>query len=128
WLQDALPHITQPCFSLGIWSDVPAGVDAPYSHPGNQLWTGSFTNYTECLYAGLGPPGSTNGIEQFFDPNMNQIIGNDNLIWQYTLDILTNAFYQTNGTIYWLSVSADCFATNVVYTNIFYTNSTAIAT
>jgi hypothetical protein len=114
WLFDLVP--TNACFCLGIWSDVPATNGFP-SHPGQQLCTTCFTgtNYIGTPYVNLGYPGVyTNGVyELFFDPNSNAIIGQDNVIWQYTFNIPTNiTCAQTNGTIYWLSVSADCFDPN----------------
>jgi hypothetical protein len=114
WLFDLVP--TNACFCLGIWSDVPAGPGSP-SHPGQLLCYTCFdsTSYTASPYLNLGYPGVyTNGVyEEFFDPNLNLIIGQDNVIWQYTFNIPTNiACLQTAGTIYWLSVTADCFDTN----------------
>ena len=114
WLFDLVP--TNACFCLGIWSDVPAGPGSP-SHPGQLLCYTCFTgtNYTSVPYLNMGYPGVyTNGVfEEFFDPNLNLIIGQDNVIWQYTFNIPTNiTCLQTAGTIYWLSVSADCFDTN----------------
>jgi len=106
WLNDYVA--AQPCFCLGIWSDVPAA-GTNLSYPGIQLWTNCFGpgEYSYLPY--------TNGVqENFFDPNVDAIIGADTAIWQYTFPIPTNlAFVQTNGMVYWLSVTADCFDTNV---------------
>jgi hypothetical protein len=110
WLNDAV--WPQPCFCLGIWSDVPAVTDtngtvlAP-SHPGEQLWTNCL-NPGQYAYSFF-----TNASEQFFDPNLNAIVGADTQIWEYDFTFPTNqAFTQTNGTVYWLSVTAGCFDTN----------------
>src|SRR5262249_28816746 len=104
WNFDRLPP-TPPCFSLGIWSDVPAGPGGVYSHPGQLLCTNRFEacQYTYFPY--------TNCVqEQFFDPNINTFIGFDTVIWEYIFDWPTNRpCYQTNGNIYWLSLTADCF-------------------
>jgi hypothetical protein len=120
WTNDLNPaHVgLPPCFCLGIWSDVPAVAGNP-SHPGTNLWNCCLysNQYSFSIFTSLGVPG-TNLVEEFFDPNTDSIIGMDNVIWQYTFDIPTNrAFIQTNGTIYWLSVYADCLATNV-YCNV----------
>jgi hypothetical protein len=110
WLNDAVPP-PPPCFCLGLWSDIPRS-GTNYSRPGQQLCSycagpGQYTNfiYTNALF------------ERFYDPNIpgtNGLIGTDTAIWEYVFDIPTNipCWYQTNGNIYWLSVTADCFPTN----------------
>jgi hypothetical protein len=106
WLGNQVnPNVT---FRIQIRSDVPAGVDAPYSHP-NTTATGLIRDYTF-------QPGSYvariygTGTEQFYDPNINQIIGTDNEIWQYNFTNLPDPFVQ-QGTasapkVYWLAVQA----------------------
>jgi hypothetical protein len=106
WLFDLLPP-QPPCFSLGIWTDIPTNANVLYSRPGTLLCNWQFPpgTYTNFLY--------TNGVqEQFFDPNLPAIIGSDTMIWEYVFDLPTNnPCWQTNGNIYWLSVQADCFDT-----------------
>src|SRR5262249_52403835 len=97
----------QPCFCLGIWSDIPKN-GTNYSRPANLLWTNCFNPGTYSNY-----PYASGVQESFFDPNVPGIIGSDTVIWEYTFDIPDSlACWQTNGTVYWLSVWADCFDTN----------------
>jgi hypothetical protein len=102
-------------FKLSIFSDVPAGVDVDYSHPGDLLWSQTFSpgQYTYRTYGDATE-------ELFYDPNTNQIIGSDTRIWQYNFDIdPATAFEQKgldqsqNPTIYWLAVQAIVPVTDV---------------
>jgi len=108
WLNDS--NVPAPCFTLGIWSDVPPAGNGP-SHPGNLLWTKRFyaDGYSYLPYAA--------GVnEHFYDPDnqINGLIGADTKIWEYTFSIpIDKACWQTNGTIYWLSLYADCFPTTI---------------
>jgi len=92
-------------FKLSIHADVPAGVDAPYSHPGPVLWDWIFTpgQYLQRPWAAAS--------ERFYDPNTNQIIGTDTEVFQYNFYIPeAQAFHQTGTTqlpmTYWLDVQA----------------------
>jgi hypothetical protein len=38
WMEDIPPHNAPDGFHIGIWTDVPAGVDQPWSHPGEMIW------------------------------------------------------------------------------------------
>jgi hypothetical protein len=103
WLDDFVPQSPIPgthgSFQLAIYDDIPAGPSGEFSRPGNLLWSRNFGpgTYTGRLY-GLAP-------EQFYDPNLNEIIGTDTQVWQYNFDIdPSEAFHQENGKIYWLAV------------------------
>jgi hypothetical protein len=89
-------------FDVSIWSDVPKGVDAPHSHPGQQLWQMTFTpgQYSAGHILQVIPgewwhdPGTQNWV-----PNADQNI--------YQFDFYPpkgEAFVQEEGTIYWLAV------------------------
>ncbi len=112
WLNNHLPFNTQPgavTFKLSIHEDVPAGVDAPWSHPGPQVWSTVMGPSAVRLYAPSPEfPGPIN--EYFYDPNINQIIGTDNEVWQYNFTNLPNPFVQQGTTsqpkVYWLDVQA----------------------
>ncbi|MHB1158195.1 MAG: DUF7901 domain-containing protein [Phycisphaerales bacterium] len=90
---------TTPTFKLSIHADVPAGTGGiTYSRPGDLLWSQVFTSgYASRVYA-------TGVTEQFFDPNLGQVFGNDNAIYQYNFTNIANPFHQTVNTIYWLDV------------------------
>lgn len=92
-------------FKLSIHDDVPAGVNAPYSHPGQLRWEATFTptQYAGRRYA--------TASERFYDPNQDQIIGTDTEVWQYNFLIPAATAFQQEGTdtaprIYWLDVQA----------------------
>ncbi len=88
-------------FDVSIWSDVPKGVGASYSHPGQVLWTRTFTpgSYVaDHIYRGL--PG-----EWWHDPGTpNWTQWADKNIYQFDFYPHTNEFIQVKGTIYWLAV------------------------
>src|SRR5262249_31592874 len=46
------------------------------------------------------------GAEQFYDPNINQIVGTDTQIWQYNFVNIPEPFIQQQGKVYWLDVQA----------------------
>jgi hypothetical protein len=122
WLYDRLPQGSDGTpsaknvrFKLSIHADVPAGQDTnpdvTWSHPGQELWQRIFEpgdpQVTPRLYATI-PAGQQ--PEQFYDPNMNQIIGTDREVYQYNFLLTDDAtqplFHQEEGKIYWLDVQA----------------------
>jgi len=38
WREDNAPEVAPIGFHIGIWSDVPAGIDQPFSHPQRLIW------------------------------------------------------------------------------------------
>jgi hypothetical protein len=99
WLNDQMYPGAR--FKLSIHSDVPAisGIPNSYSRPGAELWSHIFepTTYVARPYASGVP-------ERFWDPNTNQVLGQDSVIWQYNFTHIPNPFYQEEGKIYWLDV------------------------
>ena len=103
WLNDELNPNT--AFKMTIRADVPAGVDAPYSHPGTILWEMAF---------GAGVPVKTlygTAPEQFYDPNTNSMLGTDTKVWKYTFNFSEAMAFTQRGTLadpvtYWLTVQA----------------------
>jgi len=102
WLSDHLPqgNPNDVIFKLSIHSDIPAPPTGGYSQPGALLWSGTFSpgSFTVRPYS--------TGPEQFYDPNIGQIIGTDTTDWQYNFENIPNPFVQQQGTIYWLDVQA----------------------
>ncbi|HUW56727.1 MAG TPA: PEP-CTERM sorting domain-containing protein [Planctomycetota bacterium] len=102
WLNDDDPGFLD--VDLYIFSDIPAVVDASgqvleHSRPEKVLWSRHFTP-TEVIVGEV-----ITNPEPFYDPNLNQIIGTDTKIVQYNFFIPeADAFFQENGTIYWLGV------------------------
>lgn len=101
WLNDQV--YPETAFKLSIHADVPAGVDAPYSHPGEELWS-------RVMFPTAYRPWAT-ANEYFYEPNTDRIIGTDTTVWQYNFNINPlDAFHQKGTTavpqIYWLDVQA----------------------
>jgi len=113
WLNDELNPLA--AFHLTIRADVPAGVDAPYSHPGNReediLWR---------MTCGSGVPVRTlvgTASEQFYDPNTKSMIGTDTKVWKYSFNFSEAMAFMQQGTAadpvtYWLTVQADQMGTD----------------
>ena len=85
-----------PLFNLAIYSDIPASADQ-YSMPGKVLWEDYLPAVREEII--------DRGDEQFYDPNSQDIIGTDTLVYEYTFVIPEDqAFVQEEGNIYWLGM------------------------
>jgi PEP-CTERM motif len=98
WLYD----IKAPtlAFDIVIYTDKPAGAIGDFSHPLDEVWRAHFEpgEYAARIYEEVL-------IEQFYDPNTNEIIGTDTVVWQYNFFMDdANAFWQDRDTVYWLSV------------------------
>jgi hypothetical protein len=98
WLANDIGTITS--FALRIYADVPADVDLPYSHPGEMLWeyrTGEFNIWP------MQPE-----LQGWYDPHQGAFMEGDHSdYFQYDVYIPeSDQFTQEEGTIYWLSVSA----------------------
>jgi hypothetical protein len=98
WNQPYPPPILPRAFHIGIWTNVKAGVDIDFSHPGTLVWENFCNNWVWNFYGYdehpdlLDPEYYTESCFQF-----NQLLAEDE--W----------FYQEPGepnTIYWLSIAA----------------------
>ena len=89
-------------FTLSLHSDVPAGVDLPWSHPGELLWEYWF-DVGSCIAEPWGL-----GEEGWFDPPAGYYeVFADSQIWLYSCPIPEPYwFLQDEGTIYWLDIQA----------------------
>jgi hypothetical protein len=73
-------------FNLKVWSDVPAGTDVPFSHPGDLLWTYEALDYNEVFF------GTTQAGKE---------------VWQYNVYLPPDRWFpQVQGQIYWVSIEA----------------------
>jgi hypothetical protein len=105
-LNDAVnPNTT---FRIQIRADVPANTNVPYSHPDTTA-TGLIRDYTFAPGQYTARVWGT-GSELFYNPNLNQVIGTDTVMWQYNFTNLPDPFVQ-QGTVaapvvYWLAVQA----------------------
>ncbi|MHC4482717.1 MAG: DUF7901 domain-containing protein, partial [Planctomycetota bacterium] len=88
-----------PVLSLVIYDNVPAGTGGIYySRPGQPLWSTYVQPTAELVYA-------TGLAEDFYDPNPDEIVGNDTMLWQYNFEFdAVDAFPQERDQIYWLGV------------------------
>jgi hypothetical protein len=105
WRNDVLPAggPANVYFSLSIHSDVPAGYDRPYSHPGPMMWMRPYGPGQCQIIAQMPAP------ETFVDP-LGIYGGIDNMAYLYSCPLNPGEFVQ-QGTpqepiIYWLDVQA----------------------
>jgi hypothetical protein len=103
WYHDAPPggDPSMVQFILSLHKDVPAGVDQPWSHPGDLLWM-YYYPAGACVVqpSGMGQEGWFDPFLPYYDPFA------DTMIWLYTCPIPAPYFQQAKGTIYWLDVQA----------------------
>ncbi len=96
---------TQACFNLGLWTDIPTNQFNPYSQPGLLLCSASFCpgQYAGLIYTNVF-------FEKFWDPQNPGFFSFDSQVWEYIFTMPTNTcWYQTNGSIYWLSLTVSNF-------------------
>lgn len=90
-------------FQLAIYSDIPADPpQIPYSRPGDLLWEAEIMEFI--IATPVDPP----GLQGWYDPAEGIIIPEDHMnYWQYNV-FLPEAqwFFQEEGTVYWLQISA----------------------
>jgi len=108
WKDDILPggDAANVSFYLSIHADVPAAPpQVPYSQPGQLLWPYE-TRLGECSARPyrVFPEESPEG---FFAPGEG-LVGEDWTVWLYHCPISQQwePFFQTEGTVYWLDVTA----------------------
>ena len=99
WLDDVEADISG--FYISIFSDIPADQSPTgYSIPGDELWFSYITDF-DIVSMDPSPQG-------WFDPwNYWWEHPNHNMYYRYDITNITDAFYQENGTIYWLNIMAD---------------------
>lgn len=88
--------------SVAIYSNVEAGVDSSYSHPGNLLWNRTFDGPSlQSRMVGQGIQGWYAPDIPFYNP-----FDHENIFQVNIMDI-SDPFYQLQGQIYWLAVTID---------------------
>ena len=93
WNTTNTPPQMPDAFMFTIWTDVPAGLLEPFSHPGTCVWAHLCTNYA-CYFVGwdLDPRNPTAPPEACF---------------KFECDLFGNEFRQPGSSnIYWLSIAA----------------------
>lgn len=107
WLGDVVDEIE--FFHISIWSDDPVGnQNVPgedtanqWSKPLERLWHQDFypTDFTSRYWG--------QGLQGWYDPGNEEVIyENHDDVYQYNINFIDNPFYQTEGEIYWLEISA----------------------
>ena len=113
WTQPYAPPVMPQAFHIGIWTDVPAGLDPnfPFSHPDILIWENycdnyvwSFTGYD--TFPGLEPNLPKESCFQF-----NQLLSEDEWFYQEPNEpgwYHSPGFWDQdpNKTTYWLSIAA----------------------
>ncbi|MBP8605123.1 MAG: hypothetical protein KBI46_04670 [Phycisphaerae bacterium] len=104
WTQPYLPRVVPKAFHIGIWTDVPAGPNNPYSHPGKLIWehicdnwVWNFAGYDidpRCEYPEM-PCFRNEACFQF-----NQLLSEDDWFYQKPSE------NPEQPNIYWLSIAA----------------------
>lgn len=92
WREPTLPEVRPAGFWFGIYTDVPSGVDAPFSHPGELIWSYATTQFTE-EFAGYDTFDQTTIVDSAF---------------RYDVSVPADAQFRQQNTqaIYWLSIAA----------------------
>lgn len=102
FFEDVVPPLPFQVFEVTIYSDIPAGVYAPWSMPGEILWRYYFTpgGYLVTQVTDNNPEDYYYSIPQLFwlnDDHLN--------CYQYDFFIdPDSAFFQEEGIIYWLGI------------------------
>lgn len=104
WTQPYPPPRQMPkAFHIGIWSDVPAGVDREWSHPGRLLWENYCTTST-WNFAGYDRDPRPDGFENEACFQFNQFLSQDEWFRQEPMGVDDNGNPIPN--VYWLSIAA----------------------
>jgi hypothetical protein len=98
WYESDLPWWQLPAgFQIGIWTDVPAGVDQDFSHPGRMIWESyAAMDELDATFVGwdfdprdpMAPPEATFRFDHFMPE--------EEWFWQ-----------EGNENIFWVSIAAD---------------------
>jgi len=97
WDQPYLPAVMPTAFHIGIWTDVPAGVDKPFSHPGTLIWQDFCDNW---VWNFAGYDKDPRSQDEFMDScfQFNQLLSQDKWFYQNG--------NEPDGTVYWISIAA----------------------
>lgn len=93
WLENVPPQPLPYAFHIGIWTDVPAGADQPFSHPGKLVWENICTTYT-WEYVGMDY-NPWKGLVDDACFKFTQILDPEDWFWQ-----------DPGENIYWVSIAA----------------------
>lgn len=95
WTQPHLPPMLPKAFHIGIWTDVPAGGQPPFSHPGTLIWENTCTNWV-WNFAGYDVTPWIEGMKNEACFQFTQLLSEDEWFFQKPDD----------NQVYWLSIAA----------------------
>lgn len=101
WNKPYLPPVVPQKFHIGIWTDVPAGVDLPYSHPGMLIWE----NYCDTYiwnYAGIDHDPRDEAVPDEACFQFAQFLSEDEWFYQ---EPMIQEDGQVVPNVYWLSIA-----------------------
>ena len=109
WSQPYPPPVVPQAFHIGIWTDVPAGVDQTWSHPGILIWEHYCDKWVSNFFGYDVPPLGAEEDPKFYEKEacfqFNQLLSEEDWFYQDP-----NAPWDIDGdptsAIYWLSISA----------------------
>lgn len=106
WTQPHLPPVIPSKFHIGIWTDVPAGVDSPHSHPGTLVWENYCDNWVWNFFGYDIDPKEEVENEACFQ--FNQLLSEDEWFYQDPCEPWEWPVpdQHPNGRVYWLSIAA----------------------
>jgi hypothetical protein len=100
WNNSYPPPVVPKAFHIGIWTDIPAGVDGAFSHPGDLIWENYCDNWVWNL-AGYDEHPSHPEKESCFQ--FTQLLSQNEWFYQEPNDPWDG---DSNSTVYWLSIAA----------------------
>ena len=98
WYFDAV--LSLQSINVSIWSDNPGG---PFSYPEIELWNRTFYEQDYVVSE------SMMGDQGWYTPDIGFELTNHFQYFQIDIENITDPFYQTNGTIYWLVIETLAF-------------------
>ncbi|MBE3143878.1 MAG: hypothetical protein IMZ61_08140, partial [Planctomycetes bacterium] len=97
WNQPNPPAVMPTAFHIGIWTDVPAGGQTTFSHPGTLVWQ-NLCDTSVWNFAGYDKDPRPDGQENEACFQFNQLLSQDEWFYQKS--------DEADGTVYWLSIAA----------------------
>ena len=102
WSCEGRPPQIPDSFHIAIWTDVPAGADEHFSHPGTVIWETVSNNFTSKFVGWDIDPRDPNAPPE--------------TCFKYNLDLNEDEWFhqKPGGNIYWISIAANYSAGTIV--------------
>lgn len=95
WKLQRPPAVMPRAFHIGIWTDIPAGADQQYSHPGRLIWQNVCDSYV-WNFAGIDEDPRPEPMDQETCFQFNQLLSEDEWFFQNP----------EQNQVYWVSIAA----------------------